>query len=170
MTRAALLLLPLTLAACQQSDPAPEPSATPTRAAVASATAAGTDHLALAPIEASDVTVISDSMDHVGGCEFIGNDKRTLLSVGLPDSTTAKGFGVARAGGLVVQAQTQEVGRAAIEAGPALAFEGIVLDVAHAGGAGEAVGIETSAWPATLTVKDSDGKSRAYPGNWACGV
>ena len=66
-------------------------------------------------------------------------------------------------------ADDEHVG-AAIEAGPKLAFEGIVIAVAHGGGTGEKVGTETSAWPGTLTVSDSDGKSRAYPGRWACGV
>lgn len=168
----------LALAACQQSAPTPAegepatPTATASVAPLPSATPApaGPDHLTLAPIAAGDAAVIADSMDNVGGCEFIGTDKRTLLSVGLPDSSTARGFGVARAGGVVVQAQTREGGRAAIEAGPSLAFEGIVLDVAHGGGAGEKVGIETSAWPATLTVSDADGASKDYEGRWACGV
>lgn len=171
--RLVILIAPAALlAACQQADPAPReageaPAAT---TAAAPAAAAAPNHLELAPVEAADVAIIADSMDNVGGCEFIGDDRRTLLSVGLPDNATAKGFGVARAGGVVVQAQTRETGRAAIEAGPALAFEGIVLDVAHGGGTGEAVGIETSAWPATLTVTDSASKSKAYPGQWACGV
>lgn len=169
---AILITATAALTACQQSDPTPrETGAAASTTSGADATTATTPaHLTLAAVEAADVAIIADSMDNLGGCEFVGEGRRTLLSVGLPDSAGAKGFGVARAGGVVVQAQTDEAGRAAIEAGPKLAFEGIVIAVAHGGGTGEKVGTETSAWPGTLTVSDSDGKSRTYPGRWACGV
>lgn len=180
MTRIVLPILAsglvLALAACQQADQPPAqdtatlaPAATPPTAAPAPA-ATSPAHLALAPLGPNDGTVITEAMDNVGGCQFVDGEERTLLSLGLPDSNTAKGIAVARPGGRQVRLTTEEGGRLTIEAGPTMRFEGTVLKVSHPSGPGKATGIETYSWPATLAVSDADGAARTYTGSWQCGV
>lgn len=166
------------LCACgQTSAPVAEDSATPMATpnpAIAmpapAPTTAATAHLTLAPLEENDGQVITEAMQNVGGCQFADGDKRTLLSLGLPDSTTDRAVAVARPGGRQAKLLTDEGGRSRIEAGPTMRFEGIAIEVSHPAGPGEATGIETHAWPATLAVSDAEGAIRSYTGTWSCGV
>ena len=126
--------------------------------------------MTLTALADDDASVITGAMANVGGCQFVDAGKRTLLSVGLPDSNTASGIGVARVDQRRAKLITAVGGRTAIENGPTLRFEGVTLKVDHKDGEGDKVGIETRAWPATLTVTDADGARAAYTGTWSCGV
>lgn len=190
--RSAALMLSasLALAACQQSEreadapaaatstaapaassPAsPVPDSGPAPAASGTSDAAAPAHLLLEPLAASDGAAINARRPHVGGCQFVDQADRMLLMVGLPDSTSETGVAVARTKGQVIEMATRQRGYQAIEAGPQLAYEGIMLKVTHEGGEGRKQGVETRVWPATLTVSDMDDAAKSYTGSWSCGV
>lgn len=187
---ALMLAASLALGACQQSEseadapgaetqtagpvsgPVAGPVAGSAPAPVASVTpdAVSPAHLVLEPLAASDGAAINARRPHVGGCQFVDQADRMLLMVGLPDSTSETGVAVARSKGEVIEMTTRQRGYQAIEAGPQLAYEGIMLTVTHEGGEGRKQGVETRVWPATLTVSDMDDAAKDYTGSWSCGV
>ncbi|NYH94334.1 hypothetical protein [Novosphingobium marinum] len=138
---------------------------------------AGADAPSLQPLGQNDGTAIAGRMQNIGGCAFRDEGGRELLSVGRPDTfdraagSAGPALGVARIGGEVVELEAQTASAQYVEAGPVLVGGGYTLRVDRAEGEGSPVGVESSEWPADLTVIAADSATTIYsPGTWRCGA
>ncbi len=102
-----------------------------------------------------------------GGCSFIYQG-RSLLVVGAPDGTDAKGQGVLVIDGQqVVLPGSDAGGTQVIESGPTLTGAGYTVSVLRADGAPRANGGRNE-WTAGLKVAGPQGETTFSPGTWSC--
>lgn len=176
-----LVLSALTvLAACSKSDDAPGESAedfahragvsapagsVPSVAEVnAQPVVASTGAAQLTPLAADAPKVLGAI---AGGCSFVYQG-RSLLVVGAPDGTDAKGQGVLVIDGQqVVLPGSMAGGTQVVESGPTLTGAGYTVSVLRADGAPQSKGGRNE-WTAGLKVAGPQGETTFSPGTWSC--
>ncbi len=104
------------------------------------------------------------------GCSFSADD-RILFVATAPDDRAARAQGAVKYGGTVgVVNATKPGGYQALRQGGIFAGSDITLNVGRGTGKGSADGIESTKWPATLTVTELSVGDRSYQGTWSCGA
>ncbi len=106
------------------------------------------------------------------GCVFEGGDA-ILMVASAPDDRTARPEAAIKVSGVAVKLTGRATGGYIGMYGGDSAFEGqgYVVEIDRAEGDGTKVGVETTSWPARLTVRrPADGAMRELPGDWSCGA
>jgi ABC-type Fe3+-hydroxamate transport system substrate-binding protein len=168
------------LAACSEpeSDPAESVEDFAQRAGVGAATgtAASVAEVNAQPVVAStgaaQLTPLAVDAPKVlgpiaGGCSFVYQG-RSLLVVGAPDGTDARGQGVLVIDGQqVVLPGSAAGGPQVVESGPTLSGAGYTVNVLRADGAPQ-VANRRNEWTASLRVAGPQGDTTFSPGTWSC--
>ena len=104
------------------------------------------------------------------GCSFSA-DGELLFVATAPDDPAARAQGAVKYGGTVGQVNaTKPGGYQALRQGGIFAGSDITLNVGRGAGKGTADGVESTRWPATLTVTELSVGDRSYQGSWSCGA
>lgn len=105
------------------------------------------------------------------GCSFSSDDDRLLFVATAPDDRAARAKGAIKYGGTVgMVSATKPGGYQALRQGGIFAGSDISLNVGRSGVPGQRDGVESTKWPATLTVTELSVGDRSYAGEWSCGA
>ncbi|TXC68837.1 hypothetical protein FSZ31_07665 [Sphingorhabdus soli] len=104
------------------------------------------------------------------GCSFSADDQLLFVATA-PDDRAARAQGAVKYGGTVGTLNaTRPGGYRALRQGGIFAGSDITLNVGRGTGKGSADAIESTRWPATLTVTELSVGDRSYQGTWSCGA
>lgn len=168
--RATLIVMSLAalLAACGETQ-APEPPRAPAPPAAPEPPTAPTPPAA--PLETMVFDEFSSVVPPGLGCAF-QTEAGVLFVASADDDRNATARAVIKTGGRLIPLTGRQTGGYAglVEPESAYAGDGVAVTVAHDGGEGRLEGIETTVWPARLTLTRGDGTAATLTGDWGCGA